>query len=217
MVENSSFDDDPPIVYAEALPPSAPVGTFLTEWSCPKCTLLNSILKMNCEACYFPKPIYGSSSNNEHVAVGGSHNPPPEIPSQGPPQMVGSFCSSDNSFHQKDIDRSSGFPGGPPAESIPLIVNEDLFDGQAEEEDPFHKKLRRRMRRKRRMAVGGIAGCIVGSIILCFPGAILGAVTGAWGARALSKRRENLKDERLAKERLSAAQPAEGADTKQVD
>ena len=78
------------------------------------------------------------------------------------------------------------------------------------EEDPYHKKIRRRCRRKRRMVVGGVTGCVVGSIILCFPiGSIIGAVTGVWTARAISKRREHVKDNRLAKERLVAPKTVE--------
>ena len=113
-------------------------------------------------------------------------------------------------------EHSSKITVQPPAESAPLIISEDILDAHAEE-DPFHKKSRRRCRRKRRMAAGGLVGCVVGSFILCFPGAVLGAIGGAWGARALSKRRENLKDERMAKERLAAAQPADEEVTKQVD
>jgi hypothetical protein len=104
----------------------------------------------------------------------------------------------------------------PRAETAPLLTTEDIMELPTEE-DPHHKKIRRRCQRKRRMAAGGALGCVIGSIILCFPGAVLGAVTGAWGARALSKRRENLKDERLVKERLASAQLAEGEPTKHVD
>jgi hypothetical protein len=211
MVEKSSFAalDDPPIVYATPMPPSAPVEPFLTEWSCPKCTLLNSISRSNCEACYFRKPIFSVALNDHRASSYESYNPLPST-SSAPPHVVGSFSPSEDSSHsnqEKNIDRSSIDSTTPPAESVPLMFNDNILDAEAEE-DPYHQKIRRRLRRKRRMAIGGFAGCIVGSIILCFPGALLGGITGAWGARALSKRREKLKDDRLAKERLASAQPA---------
>jgi hypothetical protein len=211
MVEKSSFatSDDPPIVYATPLPPSSQVESFLTEWSCPKCTLLNLISKMNCEACYFPNPNFAMASNDQ-VGIGfESYNPPQEITAVSPTQMTSNFSSNEDSFHTNNRKTKEGSSMGAtqaPAESTPLMINDDILDAEAEE-DPYHKKIRRRLRRKRRMAIGGIAGCVVGSFLLCFPGAVLGAITGAWGARALSKRREKLKDERLARKRWALAQP----------
>ncbi|KAL3922486.1 MAG: hypothetical protein SGILL_002182 [Bacillariaceae sp.] len=196
MVEKSTFDqdEDPPIVYATALPAaSAPSETFSADWACPKCTLLNSISKIHCDACYFRQP--GAPLPYSHLSASGT-------------------APVDTDSRQRE--HSAKITVEPPAETAPLIIPEDIMDAHTEE-DPYHKKVRRRCRRKRRMAAGGVLGCVVGSIILCFPGAVLGAISGAMGARALSKRREHIKDERMAKDRLAAAQPAEGEPTKQVD
>ena len=48
------------------------------------------------------------------------------------------------------------------------------------------------------MVIGGVVGLVVGSTILCVPGAILGAIGGAWVARSYTKRREQWKDEKQA-------------------
>jgi hypothetical protein len=202
MVEKSSFasEDDPPIVFATAVPPASapyyddlsPSGTIGTEWNCPQCTLINPISEMYCDACYHRKPNIQESKTTTIYTKAASGN---------------------GMFYEKNrIDTDSRH----------LIVLDDDIDIQQEndrdddeeetrpvEEDPYHKKIRRRCRRKRRMAAGGLAGCVVGSILLCFPvGAIIGAVTGAWTARAISKRRERVKDDRLAKERLVSADRA---------
>lgn len=197
MVEKSTFalEDDPPIVYATALPPSAPSEAFATEWACPKCTLVNVIAKIHCDACYFRQP--GAPLPSGHTTAFGSTQLVEEQETTMPRQY------------------SSKVTVEPPAETAPLVITEDIMDAHAEE-DFYHKKMRRRRRRKRRMAAGGVLGCVIGSVILCFPGAVLGAVTGALGARALSKRREHLKDERVAKERLETARHQEEA-TKQLD
>ncbi|KAL3904231.1 MAG: hypothetical protein SGILL_010149 [Bacillariaceae sp.] len=196
MVEKSSFaqEDDPPIVFATAIAPSAPSEAFQSEWACPKCTLLNSVSKIRCDACYFRQP--------------------------GAPLPSGEMTASDTSPETLNNIKTYRQHGAsvvePPAETVPLVVTEDICDSHTEE-DPFYKKMRRRRRRKRRMAAGGVLGCVVGAVILCFPGAVLGAIGGAWGARTISKRREHVKDERLAKERLGAAQPVEGEPVKVVD
>ena len=130
--------------------------------------------------------------------------------------MGASGAAPDDAYATSPREHSAKITIEPPAETAPLVVEEDIMDAHAEE-DPHSKKERRRCRRKRRMAAGGVLGCVIGSVILCFPGAVLGAIGGAWGARALSKRRENIKDERVAKERLVAAQPADGEPAKQVD
>jgi len=71
------------------------------------------------------------------------------------------------------------------------------------EEDPFHKKLRRRMRRKHRMMAFGAAGIVTGAV-LGGPATIVACgAAGAVGARVVSKRKERLKDDRLDKERAS--------------
>ena len=71
------------------------------------------------------------------------------------------------------------------------------------EEDPFHKKLRRRMRRKHRMMAFGAAGIVTGAV-LGGPSVIVACgAAGAVGARAISKRKERLKDDRLDRERAS--------------
>jgi hypothetical protein len=221
MVEKSSFAalDDPPIVYATPIPSSATADSFLTDWSCPKCTLLNSISNANCDLCYFPNPNFAVTLNNRLSTTNESYNHITENRSQAPSQMVGSFNPNDNCFRKNmdtNLDLSCMAASG--LESVLLISNGDIHDVDIhEEEDPHSKKVRRRLRRKRRMAVGGVTGCLIGSVLLCFPGAVLGAITGVWGARILSKRREKLKDERMVKERLASAQTEAGAGTERVN
>lgn len=71
------------------------------------------------------------------------------------------------------------------------------------EEDPFHKKLRRRMRRKHRMMAFGAAGIVTG-VVMGGPATIVACgAAGAVGARVVSKRKERIKDDRLDKERAS--------------
>jgi len=72
-------------------------------------------------------------------------------------------------------------------------------------ESPWERKCRRRQRRKARMVVGGLTGLVVGTVILCVPGAILGSVVGVWATRSISKRRERLKDERIAMSSASSS------------
>ncbi len=217
MVEKSTFasEDDPPLVYA-TVAPTAPLLSVRSDWSCPKCTLLNPISKQHCDACYFPRSHLPVSFCQAHGASQNPPDTPPTLPVIGVTSVSNHGYDSRNGFHDHlDIsspksnslsENSTRHPNviiESPTETGPLAVN--ILEARAEE-DPFHKKIRRRLRRKRRMAAGGIAGCIVGSVFLCFPGAIIGAIAGALGARALSKRREHLKDQRLAKEWLSAAE-----------
>ena len=78
------------------------------------------------------------------------------------------------------------------------------YDG----ESPWEKKCRRRNRRKARMVVGGLTGLVVGTVILCVPGAIVGTVVGVWATRSISKRRERLKDERVVMSSASSSSSA---------
>jgi hypothetical protein len=53
------------------------------------------------------------------------------------------------------------------------------------------------------MTVGGTAGLIVGAIVFWGPlGLVVAATAGAVGARAISKRGERRKDERVARENV---------------
>ena len=92
--------------------------------------------------------------------------------------------------------------------NIGCSVGDGMSCSNEGEESPWEKKCRRRRRRKTRMVVGGITGLVVGTVILCFPGAILGTVVGVWATRSISKRRENLKDERAAMAAAAAATTA---------
>jgi TRAP-type mannitol/chloroaromatic compound transport system permease large subunit len=93
--------------------------------------------------------------------------------------------------------------GEEPVSTEPLLAKEDQIENG--EEDPLAKKRRRRFRRRVRMTVCGTAGLIVGAIIFCGPiGVIVGGAAGAVGARVISKRRERLKDERVARENVAA-------------
>jgi uncharacterized protein YqgC (DUF456 family) len=66
--------------------------------------------------------------------------------------------------------------------------------------------MRRRRRRRLRMVAGGTGGLIIGAIIFCGPiGVILAAVGGAVATRAIIKRRESKKDQRVAQANLAAA------------
>mmetsp|Transcript_20662 Transcript_20662/g.33256 ORF Transcript_20662/g.33256 Transcript_20662/m.33256 type:complete len:211 (+) Transcript_20662:50-682(+) len=198
MVEKSTFayEEDPPIVFATAITPTAPHDPNYNsppqqpsneEWSCPTCTLKNPISKIYCDACYQRQPNLPNNDSN-----------------------APNFENSE--LHEKVVIDPSPYqhqePFGDPMATT-IVENTTKTDNAYAEEDPHHKKIRRGVRRKRRMAAGGIAGCVVGTVLFCSPFiAIVGAVTGIWGARAISKRKERAKDERLAKERLAATNSA---------
>ena len=65
-------------------------------------------------------------------------------------------------------------------------------------ESPLHKKARRRRRRRLRMVAGGVGGFAVGAIALGPVGAILGCAGAISATRAISKRGERKKDDRMA-------------------
>jgi hypothetical protein len=97
--------------------------------------------------------------------------------------------------------------GEEPVNTEPLLAKEDQIGNG--EEDPLAKKRRRRCRRRVRMTVGGTAGLIVGAVVCFGPlGPFVGATAGAVGARVISKRREQRKDERVASEDIAAADSA---------
>lgn len=68
-------------------------------------------------------------------------------------------------------------------------------------EDPLHKKYRRRQRRRSRMVMGGATGFVLGTFVLGPFGAVVGLATGAALARTASKIGEKRKDSRVNRER----------------
>jgi hypothetical protein len=83
------------------------------------------------------------------------------------------------------------------------IPSQDMDQAIPGESDA-DKKARRRRRRKVRMACGSIGGVVVGGLILGPLGAIAGGVGAGAATRAVSKRREKKKDERVANSYTSA-------------
>jgi len=105
-----------------------------------------------------------------------------------------------NNLEERSVDDLKGFPDD---ETVATEIPAEDYPG----EDPTLKKLRRRRRRRVRMVLGATGGAVVGAIIFCGPlGVVLVGAGGAWGARALSKRRERRKDNRLAQQNLVATE-----------
>jgi hypothetical protein len=71
-------------------------------------------------------------------------------------------------------------------------------------ESDADRKARRRRRRKVRMACGSIGGVVVGGLILGPVGVIAGGFAAGAATRAVSKRRERKKDDRVANQYTSA-------------
>lgn len=195
MVENKTeFAEggNPPIVYVSATP-SAPLGVPQqpkAEWSCSKCTLINPARKLYCIACFHRHPDLtpATTSDNEDRK------------------------DDDDCDYDDDIDEYPPFPNNNPEVFVQpvdgAVYVSEILEAQGEE-DPFHKKIRRRMRRKKRMVAGGVAGVAVGAV-LCSPALIVaGAIGGVVGSRIVSKRKEQAKDQRLARERYLMANAAQ--------
>jgi len=78
------------------------------------------------------------------------------------------------------------------------------------EEDPYHKKIRRRLLRKHRMIASGTAGAVVGGSIAGIAAlnpvtfVVMGAVGGAVAARQISKYREQKKDKRQSQQKQNS-------------
>mmetsp|Transcript_6081 Transcript_6081/g.14731 ORF Transcript_6081/g.14731 Transcript_6081/m.14731 type:complete len:227 (+) Transcript_6081:109-789(+) len=213
MVENkpgTGIDEDPPLVYVEAVVTSAQAPQKpKEEWSCPQCTLLNPARKLYCIACFQRHPDLAPSN------VG------PSAPSEAFDNDIDDNDDDDNQdddgeyeYEYYDQNRENEVPNDNNERHVVErdIVTRPSNDGCASlqqniitlhaEEDPFHKKIRRRIRRKKRMAAGGAAGAAAG-IIFGGPALVVaGAAVGcAVGARVVSKHREKLKDERVAMQR----------------
>jgi len=155
------------------------------EWNCPQCTLLNPARKLHCIACF--------------------HRHPDLIPAI---QLYQELCDDD----AIDIEEEE-LPFSIVGEERQMTDNDVIFEEEAEE-DPFHKKIRRRIWRKRRMVAGGAAGVVAGAVLGGPALVVAGMVGGAVGTRFVSKHREQLKDKRVAMEKYLAetrsqtAQPA---------
>jgi hypothetical protein len=87
--------------------------------------------------------------------------------------------------------------------AIAAPSNSELTMAMAGESDAAKKK-RRRRRRRARMAAGSISGVLVGGVILGPLGAIVGGFSAGAATRAISKRREKRKDQRVADQYTSA-------------
>jgi hypothetical protein len=166
------------------------------EWACPTCTLLNPINVHVCDACSSPITRYSSEAS---VNAGG------ELEFYAAPVLEGNGTdASENKFAYRqlcsDDSTTNANQNIGEDEGENLVIVEDLG------ENPMAKKRRRRERRRARMVVGGTGGLVVGTIISAGPaGVILAAVGGVTATRAISKRRELKKDERVAQARLAAA------------
>ena len=208
MVENKvdPEEDNPPLVYVTTASPGTESRNEQQrthrqpqeEWSCSQCTLLNPARKLYCIACFQRHPDLSPTTfdrSEDHYDDDDDDDNLegyPPFPSNNDRQVA-------NTDNQDIIVKTTT--------NNTITSSENILEAQAEE-DPFHKKLRRRMRRKRRMIVGGAAGVAVGAV-LCSPTLVIaGMVGGAVGTRVMSKRKERLKDERLAKERYMMATTA---------
>jgi hypothetical protein len=195
MVEHaeSHLDDEHlPLVVATQLRPN---GCQDQDWACPQCTLLNPTNLDFCDACTSPQPCFFPEAN---ANVGGE----PEIHVEPVPEGNGTDASENKFEYQlysdnpKNVNQNIGEEG----EKREIDMVEDLG------ESSWAKKMRRRRRRRLRMVAGGTGGLIVGAIIFCGPiGVILGAIGGAVATRAIIKRRESKKDQRVAQANLAAA------------
>jgi hypothetical protein len=87
--------------------------------------------------------------------------------------------------------------------SSSVASSSDMAHAMPGEADTDRKE-RRRRRRKVRMACGSVGGVVVGGLILGPLGAIAGGVGAGAATRAMSKRRERKKDDRVASQYTSA-------------
>jgi hypothetical protein len=194
MVEHaeSHLDDEQlPLVVATQLRPN---GYQNQDWVCPQCTLFNPTNLAFCDACTSPQPRFSLEANANGVE--------PEIHVEPVPEGNGTDASENKFDYQlysdnpKNVNQNIGEEGEKP--EIKMV--EDL------REFSLAKKMRRRRRRRLRMVAGGTGGLIIGAIIFCGPiGVILAAVGGAVATRAIIKRRESKKDQRVAQANLAAA------------
>jgi hypothetical protein len=195
MVEHvqSHLDDEHlPLVVATQLRPN---GYQNQDWACPQCTLFNPTNLAFCDACTSPQPRHSLEVNTN---VGGE----PDIHVEPVPE--GNVTdASENKFEYQlysDNPKNVNHNIGEESEKPEIGKVEDLG------ESSWAKKMRRRRRRRLRMVAGGTSGLIVGAIIFSGPiGVILASVGGAAAVRAISKRRESKKDQRVAQAHLAAA------------
>jgi hypothetical protein len=189
------------------------------EWTCSKCTLLNPGRKLYCIACFqrhpdlIPSVVSSDFNNNQYHNEGENNNYYCEDDNDDDDDHIVAYdrqqttmtTNNDNNHDIIVVEESMNIMD---TSSIPLSENnyDTILEAQGEE-DPFHKKLRRRVRRKRRMVACGAAGTVAGAVLFSpvLLGIIAGGTVGATGARIISKRKERSKDERLVKERAMMA------------
>ena len=176
-------DNDLPIVYASTFPPSPtslppPTQQLTSEPSAAEIPL--SIVEVD-------QP---STSDHENLMIGGIDN-------------TEEGTNNDNNVGDDDETKLHTANTTTHGKTCAFNIGSG-HDG----ESPWEKKCRRRNRRKARMVVGGLTGLVVGTVILCVPGAIIGTVVGVWATRSISKRRERLKDERMAMSSASSSSAA---------
>ena len=215
--ENSNNPEDHPLVYVTAAPSPAlstnerydQTQQSQEEWTCSRCTLLNPGRKLYCIACFQRHPdllpsVVSSDNNNHNEGENYCDDDDDDQTFAYDRQQTTITTNNDNNqdiivVESMDIMNTNSIP-------VSEVYTNDILEAQGEE-DPFHKKHRRRTRRKRRMVACGAAGTVAGAV-LCSPvilGVIAGGTVGAAGARIISKRTERLKDERLVKERAMMA------------
>jgi hypothetical protein len=217
--ENNDNPEDPPLVYVTTAPSPAlstnerydQTRQSQEEWTCSKCTLLNPSRKLYCIACFQRHPdllpsVVSSDNNNHNEGENYCDDDDDEDDHIFAHDRQQTTITTNNDNNQDIIVVESMNIMN--TNSIPVSeeYTNDILEAQGEE-DPFHKKLRRRIRRKRRMVACGAAGTVAGAV-LCSPviiGVIAGGTVGVAGARIISKRKERLKDERLVKERAMMA------------
>lgn len=103
--------------------------------------------------------------------------------------------ASTNTIQSPDIAKDPYLLPPPPPEYQTIETTTTTYPMG---ESSYHKKARRRRRRRLRMVVGGIGGFTVGAITLGPVGAILGCAGAVSATRAISKRGESKKDDRMA-------------------
>ena len=171
MVENNYLfenDIDPPFVSATLLAPEdeafdAPPAA--QHWSCPQCTLLNPSEVHICGACDYCNVIQAAETAvNTYL-----ENPTLEEYERAKVAAVhtGYAChaTAGNGYHASRL--------------------------MTEDNQNLETKFLRRRHRRMRMAAGGGVGLVVGTILLCGPiGTVVGGMAGAAIARGVSKRCE---------------------------